>query len=226
MPVPSDTKYPAVATNAAWQKKKSILDKGIKTKVGPALVLAEQKWKAIDFDDLKTNTVHKRLGAAKEALKKAKVAYKASTDARAAVQAAHKLATTQSNNTKLNSASRTALKTIATALKGADDRLGQLDDVIPALMVDVNNATQTAMATLKNLEVKDGSRILAHAKSAKLASNKTYEVKDITWRIPDQMLLSLLQKKVKVSAHDGFGELINLDMTIDGLSGSDMMRLK
>ena len=226
MPVPADTKYPAVATNAAWQKKKSILDKGIKTKVGPALVLAEQKWKAIKFDDLKSDKINKRPDVAEAALKKAKDAWPDVVAARQAVGAAHKVAVTQSNNAKLNSASRTALKAIAVALKGAETRLANMEDILPALTVDVNNATKDALATLQNLEVKHGSQIIATAKSAALASNKSYEVKDVEWRISIDVQLTLLQKKVNVSAHDGAGRLVKKEMVLAGVKGVDEIRLK
>ena len=123
-------------------------------------------------------------------------------------------------------ASRTALKAIVVALKEAENRLANMDDILPALTVDVNNALADALKSLKNLEIKQGNTVVAHAKTATLAANKTYEVKDVTWRIPGKMTLDLLQKKVKVSAHDGSGQLIKLDMTIDGIASTDQMRLK
>ncbi len=225
MPFPSDTKYPAIATNAAWQKKKSLIDKSTKTKVGPALVTAEAKWNTIKFDDLNAAKMSKTPGAAQAALDKAEAAWPAVVAARQALKAAWTVADTQAGNSKLSSASQTALKAIAKALKDADKRLDLMDDAIPAFKVDVRNATEAAMATLSNLEVKLGSKIVAHAKSAKLASNKTYEVKDITWHMPTKMTLDLLQKKVSVSAHDGSGRLVNMDLKIAGITGDDMMRL-
>ena len=227
MPLPSDTKYPAIATDAAWQKKKSTTDKVHKTKVGPALVEAERKWKAIKFADLDSKKVSKTPGAAEAALDKAEKAWPAVTDAREALKDAWEIAEPWSTNTKLSSASRTALKAIVKALKDADRRLDLMDDVIPAMKVDVNNTLKDALANIKNLEVKQGNNIIAHAKSATLQSNKSYLVKDVTWRVPvNNAMLNLLQKKVSVSFHDGSGRLVNKEMIIDGITGTDEMRLK
>ena len=140
-------------------------------------------------------------------------------------KAAWTVADTQAGNSKLSSASQTALKAISKALKEADKRLDLMDDVIPALQVDLRNATEDALATLSNLEVKLGGKVVANAKTARRASNKTYEVKDITWRIPLKMTLDLLQKKVSVSAHDASGRLINKEMKVAGITGDDMLRL-
>ena len=53
MTVSFDTKYPPEALNAAWQKKKSFMDKAkskTKTGLGESLVKAEAEWKKINFD--------------------------------------------------------------------------------------------------------------------------------------------------------------------------------
>lgn len=225
MPFPTDTTYPAVATNAAWQKKKSLTDKNIKTKVGPALVTAEANWKAIKFADLNASKISTTPSTAQAALDKANAAWKEVTTARQSLKAAWTVADTQSANSKLSSASRTALKAISTALKAADKRLDLMDDILPAMQVDLRNATEAANAKWTNLEIKSGSKIVAHAKTATLMPNKTYEAHDITWSIPDKMTLDLLQKKVSVSAHDGTGHLINKEMKIAGITGDAMIRL-
>ena len=55
MSVPTDMSYPAIATDPAWQKKKSFIDKAkssTKTGLGADLKAAELKWKAIPWKDL------------------------------------------------------------------------------------------------------------------------------------------------------------------------------
>jgi hypothetical protein len=52
MTAPADTKWPAALSNAAWQKKKSFLDKAkskTKTGLGAELLRAEAAWKQIQF---------------------------------------------------------------------------------------------------------------------------------------------------------------------------------
>jgi hypothetical protein len=226
VPTPTNTSYPAVATNAAWQKKKSLLDKGIKTNVGPALVEAEKKWKLIKFADLNDKQTLTTVADATSKLAKAKAADVAVKNARQAVSDALAVAKTQSTNKKLNSASRTALVAIVAALQDAHKRLVSMDDIVQLLTVDVNVITAQAMGTLTNLEVKQGSKILAHAKAAKLASNKTYEVTDVDWKVSAKAQLDYLKAKVSISAFDGTGVRIEKDMVIAGITGTDKIRLK
>jgi hypothetical protein len=60
MSVTFDTKYPAALTNAAWQKKKSFLDKAkakTKTGLGEALTKAEATWGLIQWNTLQADKV-------------------------------------------------------------------------------------------------------------------------------------------------------------------------
>src|SRR4051812_5099806 len=101
MPVPSDTKYPAIATNEAWQKKKSLLDKIGKTNVGPALVSAKTKWDLIKFADLNTNKKSTTVAGAQDNFTKAKAAWAQVVTARAALRTAWLLADSQVSEGKL-----------------------------------------------------------------------------------------------------------------------------
>src|SRR6266852_1403595 len=168
MPVPADTKYPAVATNEAWQKKKSLLDKIGKTNVGPALVTAKTKWDVVKFADLNTHNTSTTVLTAQANLTKAKAAWQQVVAARTALKSAWTLADTQAAEGKLTSASKTALVAISKALKEADKRLSDTDDAVPAFEVDLRNITKTAAASWTILEIVSGSKILANAKHAKL----------------------------------------------------------
>jgi hypothetical protein len=226
MPLPADTSYPAIATNEAWQKKKSLIDKTGKTNVGPQLVTAKTKWAAIKFADLDSSKSSKTVAGAQANLTKAKAAWTQVVAARTALKAAWTVVDTQAANNKLAGASKAALVEISKALKAADTRLKNMDDIVGAFQIDLNNATKTAMANWTNLEIKAGSKILAHAKSAKLQTDGSYDVTGVDWTVPDKMTLDYLQKAVKVSAHDGTGQLHNQDMTIKSITGSGQMRLK
>jgi hypothetical protein len=226
MPLPADHSYPAVATNEAWQKKKSLIDKTGKTNVGPALVAAKTKWDAIPFADLDSSKTSKTVALAQTHHDKAKLAWQKVLAARTALKSAWTIVDTQATNSTLTSASKTALVAISKALKEADTRLNHMDDIVPAFEIDLRNNKKTAEANWTNLEVTSGSKILAHAKTAKQAADKSYEASDVKWTIPDKMALDWLQKKVKVSAHDGTGVLVNHDMTIIGIAGGDKLRLK
>jgi len=240
MPYPSKTTYPTLATNASWQKKKSLLDKTVKTGVGPALVNAQSKWSLIKFTDLRVPSKWSTLEAAESALTKGKAAWKTVVAARTALKSAVTVTTTQSNNKKLSSASRTALRNIVTALKEADDRLDKMDDILPSLMVDVN-VTKKAYAeaqrrqqqraaearkSLTNVTVKMGSTLVYSGGRGKLGSDKTYLVQGGSLHINFNLALSSLQKPVSVTAKDGLGQAFSENMTLAGVRGDDVVRLK
>src|SRR5216683_3539990 len=59
------TDWPAEATDAAWQKKKSFMDKAkakTKTGLGAELVKAQAGWKKINFDALDVRSAPGKLG--------------------------------------------------------------------------------------------------------------------------------------------------------------------
>ncbi len=226
MPLPTDKTYPAIATNAAWQKKKSTLDKVSKTGVGPLLVTAQDKWGDIKWADLEHAKQSLSVQSATSRLAKAKAAYPAVLAAKKAVQAAAAKATTQSTNSKLNSASKKALADIAKALNAAYTRLNNMDDIVPLLEVDKNIITKKALENLANLEIKAGSTVIAWAKAAKLESNKTYLVSGVDWKVDNKTSLKYLQTKVKVTAHDAASGQFAADMVVDGIISDDQMRLK
>jgi len=88
MSVPTDMSYPVIATDAAWQKKKSFIDKAkasTKTGLGADLKAAELKWKAIPWKDLDaTKLAAKSVEAAQRQLDTAKAAGTAIQEAKTA----------------------------------------------------------------------------------------------------------------------------------------------
>ena len=74
MPPLSNTAWPATLTNAAWQKKKSFLDKAkskTKTGLGAELGKAEATWKQIDFKSLDASKIPMPTAAEVDKRKKA-----------------------------------------------------------------------------------------------------------------------------------------------------------
>jgi hypothetical protein len=226
MPYPADDKYPAIATNAAWQKKKSTLDKVHKTLVGPKLVEAEKKWKAVKWADLDDRKQSTTVAQGQSRLQKAKAAFPTIKAAQDAVKDAYTTALAQSKNSKLSTASKKALADIAKALDGAHTRLANMSDIVTILEVDSNIAATKALAVLKNVEVKLGSQVIAWGKEAKLNTDKTYLVSDVDWKVPPKMALDYLQKSVSVTAHDATGHDFARAMKITGITGTDQIRLK
>jgi hypothetical protein len=156
MTVPTNTAWPAALTNAAWQKKKSFLDKAkskTKTGLGAELVKAEAAWKQIDF---------KVLDATKQVMPTAKEAdnKKSAADAhlktvvagasKAALAAAKKAADTK-GNTALSTTARKAAADIEKGLLNQAKllKLIKLSDFDSAKNNVVQLTFQTNLATLK-----------------------------------------------------------------------------
>lgn len=156
MTAPKNTAWPAALTNAAWQKKKSFLDKAkskTKTGLGAELAAAEAAWKQIDFKildatklPLPTATeVDKRKQAAMNHLKTA-----GSAASKAALAAAAKAAATK-NNKALSTDARKAAADIEKGLIAQsrllrDIKLTDFDDAKNNI---IQLTFQTNLSTLK-----------------------------------------------------------------------------
>jgi len=121
MAVTFNTTYPAALTNAAWQKKKSFLDKAkskTKTGLGDELLKAEAAWKLVKFDllDAKGKVCPRPVDwdNAKHAAE-AHYKDKAAAASKAALAAAAKAAATKQNKA-LSSTAKAAAQTIETGL--------------------------------------------------------------------------------------------------------------
>jgi hypothetical protein len=131
MTVPADKTYPAIATNAAWQKKKSFVDKAkssTKTGLGAALTDAETKWKAIAWANLDpAREKADDLVQAKQHWEAAEAAEQKVAAAKNAVLLAKKQAQAAATNKYLSKPAQTAAAAIADALQKAQARLDQVD---------------------------------------------------------------------------------------------------
>jgi len=129
MAVKFGTAWPVEATNAAWQKKKSFLDKNkaaTKTGLGAELVKAEAAWKKINFDVLDVLTAPGKLGNPAKFKTpvdfdnaKAKATTQMTTNVHPASQAilvAAAAATKTKNNAALSNTAKTAAGVIETKL--------------------------------------------------------------------------------------------------------------
>jgi hypothetical protein len=113
MAITFPTAYPAELKNAAWQKKKSFIDKAkasTKTGLGAALTKAEQEWGKIKFAALAakpSDALSERIASESKAF--AQKYHQGQVEvARKALLAAGKLASTTSHNTALSKTARAA----------------------------------------------------------------------------------------------------------------------
>jgi hypothetical protein len=228
MTVPTDKSYPAVATNAAWQKKKSFLDKASsktkKTGLGAKLALAEKSWKAIPWADLDASkktagtpaTAAKLLDNAKDALLKVKTAINFLDDAKDA-------ATTTKNLKSLTKTSSLAANNIANALASAIKRLETIK--VTDFEDLVRKVQSESTITLTNIRVQDGTDTVMTGGSATW-DRKVLKVSNVVWK--KGTANDINGKKVIVrgdmvgsSQHaEGISKLFQNDMKIDSAAGN------
>jgi len=243
MPYPKDLTYPAAATNTAWQKQKSFLDKAKaknKTGVGPKLVAAEAAWAKISFADLDESKNKPTTSVQSQAsLTKAQAAATKVATARTALKDAITVATTQSTSKDLNSTSRTALKAIVTALKAADKRLDDMHDLVPMFQVDHNNVVKDEaakakakldeakanLAVLTNVEIKSGSKVVATGTKATRQTNEGYWVTGTDWKtLGRHDDLTFLKKKLTVEGKGKDGKAFSKEFTLNSIVGDGTLK--
>lgn len=226
MTVPADRTYPANATNAAWQKKKSVLDKAMsdtKTGLGATLKEAELAWKAIPWADLdaSTKTAATPAGAAKlretaeEALKKV-------TDAKDKLKAAKEQAKQSKLNKKLSKGAMNAAAQIEIDLNTAINRLGtvKLTD-FDTLVQKVQNE---AVTKLRSISVSVGNTVVMTGTTATW-DRKLFKVSGVVWKKGDAQ--AIMGKTAVVSAEkiasektEGGYLLFKNDMKLDSAGGN------
>jgi beta-glucosidase-like glycosyl hydrolase len=144
MTVPADITYPAIATNAAWQKKKSFIDKSkssTKTGLGAALIDAEAKWKLIPWAKMDASKLSwANVKQAQQRLADAKAAHEKVVAAKNSVLAAKKQAAATAINKALSKPAQTAAAAIEVELQKAQDRLDKVD------LKDIESLVQKAEA--------------------------------------------------------------------------------
>jgi hypothetical protein len=156
MSAPKNTAWPAVLTNAAWQKKKSFLDKAkskTKTGLGAELVKAEASWKDIDFKCLDAKKVPIFTASEADRLKKLAEDHldTAVEPAITAIKAAAIKAGATKNNKALSSDARKAATDIE---KGLLKQATLLEDIKVTDFDDAKNdiiqlTFETNLSTLK-----------------------------------------------------------------------------
>jgi hypothetical protein len=161
-------KYPDALKDAAWQKKKSWLDKNVKTKtgLGPALVAAATAWDAIDFSKLVFDP--KTMGPRGVVnFKKAKTAaeeqVKKVPNAVEKVKKAHELAKACNTNNKLSKDARDAAGVLVTKLNDLvhwlgtikltdfDDAIKQVEQQVKDNITAISNAAKDVKTMLVTL---------------------------------------------------------------------------
>lgn len=163
MSAPNNITWPAALTNAAWQKKKSFLDKAkskTKTGLGAELLKAEAAWKGINFKSLDASK--NPMPTAKEVDRLKKLAEDHLDDAvkdaiEAIEEAADKAGTTKVNK-GLSSDARKAATSIESGLKVQAKLLTDINllDFDAAKLNIVQLTYQTNLSTLqKRLTVAD-----------------------------------------------------------------------
>jgi len=256
MPYPKDITYPATATNAAWQKQKSFLDKAKsknKTGVGPKLVAAEAAWGQIPFADLDESKNKPTTSVQSQAsLTKAIAADHKVVLARKALNEAIAIATTRSTSGDLTGTSKTALKAIATALKAASLRLEGMDDLVAMFQIDHNNvvkdeaekakaaqakaakdradkekADKANLAVLTHVEVKSGSSVVATGTKATRQTDDAYWVTGTAWKtVGRNDDLTYLQKKLTLEGKGQDGTPFSKVMTLSSIVGDGTLKFK
>lgn len=226
MTVPADRTYPANATNAVWQKKKSFLDKAkssTKTGLGDTLKAAELAWKAIPWADLDASdkTAVTPAGA-ERLLAKAKLALVKVGTAKVALKAA-KL---QAKNTKINKAlskpAMAAAAQIEIDLNTAINRLAtvKLTD-FESLATKVQNESVTK---LWNISVSSGNAVVMTGATATW-DRKAFKVAGVVWKKGDAQAImgkTVVVSAEKIASEKTEGGYLNFknDMKLESASGN------
>jgi len=208
MTVPKDKTYPAIATNDAWQKKKSFKDKAksaTKTGLGAKLTAAEKAWKLIEWDklDAKKLAATKSISVAKQNVQAATTALAKVTTAKNLVHAAHAEAVKAAANAALSSTAMTAAGAIRDALATAEANLGKANvNDFQQIVDDLEDAEAKAAikpvidisVTFKGQEIVTGKIGSWDSKAGQLTITSGFK-----WEVETDYL-SVLGKEVRVSA--------------------------
>jgi hypothetical protein len=212
MSVPKDTTYPKAATQAAWDKGKSLADKASsKTKhtgLGPALKAAQEAWAKIPLAVLVPAPAKlKSVDDVKEAQKKAEAAIDNEVDkAFEAVRKARDLADTVSKNKLLSKDSAKAAAAAYSALASLAFHRGEFntvdfDQLLETRQAEANRAYALALGQLTDLEFKSGKDVVATA-SAGVWNKKELKTSGTVWK-PGKKAKDYIGKKLTVEGRQG-----------------------
>ena len=215
MTVPADIKYPAIATNAAWQKKKSFIDKAkasTKTGLGDDLKKAEAAWNGIPWAELDAAKLKATdIQAAEANLTKAKAALAKVATANAALSIAKVDANHQATNKALSKTAQAAALAIFTALQGAQNRLATVK------VTDFEHAIAQVVMQLSKISVKQGNIEVATGGYATW-DHKVLKVAGFAWKTGNAATYK--GKALTVSAKATDGAAFQNDMKFESASGS------
>ena len=227
MTVPTDKIYPAVATNAAWQKKKSFIDKAkakTKTGLGAALTTAETKWKAIPWAQLDSKAFKtKTVSAAQKNLQDAKLAQVKVTDAKSALVVARNFATASSTNKDLSKPAQAAATAIVDALKKAEARLTKV--TLTDFETDLEDLEKAALIRISRVRVLSNGKEVATA-GAGAWDRKVLKLVGVAWKVGQSG--DYTGKKVTVHGEtqgsdqyaEGISKVFQNDMKLESASGN------
>ena len=226
MSVPTDMSYPAIATDAAWQKKKSFIDKAkasTKTGLGADLKAAELKWKAIPWKDLDaTKLAAKSVEAAQRQLDTAKAAGTVIQEAKTALAKAKATAQATATNKALSKPAQLAATSIANALQSAATRLNSIKTL------DFEAALQRLEAAelikVNKIRISSAGKEVATGGAATW-DRKVLKVAGVSWKIGaanDYKGKTLvIRGETEGNLHmEGIGKVFQNDMKLDTASGT------
>jgi len=177
---PKSTTYPSAATNATWQKKKSLADKASKatkqTGLGPLLKAAEESWNDIKWDDLKGSEKNPTsVSEAKQNLVDAKAAHAKVKEARTKLLAAKTKAKAVKGMKGLSKGAAAAAAKIETDLGTAIAGLGLITLQDFELAVARTERAQAAANgfSLKDIKVKNGGSLIM------TGANATWDLREL-----------------------------------------------
>ncbi len=226
MTVPADRAYPATATNAAWQKKKSLLDKAksaTKTGLGETLKAAELKWKAIPWDALDaSNKTAATPEAAERLLSAAKLALVKVNAAKLELKAAKAQAKTTKINKALSKTAMAAAAQIEIDLNTAINRLGTVK--LTDFESIVENVQAESLTKMSNVRVQFGKDTVMTGTAATW-DRKVLKVTGVVWKVGSAATIK--GKTVIVRGDtvgnqnaEGISRVFQNDMKIDTAAGN------
>jgi hypothetical protein len=226
MSVPADINYPAIATDPAWQKKKSFIDKAkasTKTGLGADLKAAELKWKAIPWKDLDAKKLAaKSAEAAQKQLDTAKAAGTVIQEAKTALAKARATAQATATNKALSKPAQNAATDIANSLQNAITRLNSIKtlDFEDAL----DRLQKAGIITVNKIRIISAGKEVATAGAATW-DRKVLKVAGIAWKVgaandyKGKTLLVKGETEGNVNS-EGISKVFQNDMKLDTASGN------
>ena len=223
MTIPADHNYPTTATDAAWQKKKSVADKAMsKTGLGADLKDAEKKWNAIPWHELDAAGLHAASSVqAKGQLATAKTAIATQVQAaKTAVTKAKGGALAAAGTKGLSGAAKTAATAIANDLTAALTRLQSIKTT--DFEAEIVRLEKTEIVQLTKITIQIANKQVGTASSGDWDRHEL-KATGVVWSVGKAA--DYTGKAVKVfgeTSHPGEGQPAKFqnDMKVEAAAGS------